>query len=169
MFFPLVVLIVLLALFTTSAFVPTIPIDESPSKLIVPLFIAFGGFPIASVSALVPLSTLIAIFCLLAILLTVIVPFASFVISSPASTIKTIPVLPLPPDTLISPLFFTLPFHALIEISCSRSSFSITAIPDDNEFIGLSSLSTPASPLTIIVPLFSIVLLFDTREDHFIP
>ena len=100
-------LIVLPALFTTSAFIPTIPIDESPSKVIVPLFIALG-VPGASVDT-DPLPTLIAIFCLFSVLLTLIVPAASFVISSAAFVIKTIPVLPLPPETFIIPLFFTLP------------------------------------------------------------
>ena len=104
--FPLVVPIVLLALFTTSAFVPTIPIEESPSRLIVPSFIAFGVSFVASVVT-EPLSTLIAIFCLFSVLLTFIVPL--LVISSSAFTIKTIAVLPLPPDTLIVPLFSTFP------------------------------------------------------------
>ena len=112
--FPLVVPIVLFLLLTTFAFVPTIPIDEFPSKFIVPLFIALGGFPLVSSVANEPLSTLIAIFCLFSVLLTVIVPFVSFVISSAACVINTIPVLPLPPDTLICPLFLTFPFHALI-------------------------------------------------------
>ena len=104
--FPLVVPIVLFLLLTTSAFVPTIPIEESPSKLIVPLFVALGVSFAASV-ATEPLSTLIAMFCLFSALLTFIVPL--LVISSSAFTIKTIAVLPLPPDTLIVPLFSIFP------------------------------------------------------------
>ena len=72
-----------------------------------PSFIAFG-VPEISVATF-PLSTLMAIFCLPAVLLTLIVPLAVFVISSGASTTRTIPVFPLPPETLTIPEFVTFP------------------------------------------------------------
>ena len=115
-----------------------------------------------------------AIFCLPAVLLTLIVPLAVFVISSGASTTRTIPVFPLPPETLTIPEFVTFPWYALIaEAPLPLLLSSITANPEDNEFITFvvpsGRISVPASPDISIVPLLSIVLLFATRVDHFIP
>ena len=121
-----------------------------------------------------PLSTLIAIFCLPAALLTLIVPLDVFVISSAAFTTRTIPVFPLPPETLITPLFVTFPLYALIaELPLPLLLSSITAIPDDNESricaVPFGRSLAPASPDIFRVPLLSIVLLSATRDDHFIP
>ena len=86
----------------------TIPIFCSPLViLIVPLFIAVGNNLVAVSSvATVPKSALIPIFLEP---VTFILPAVSLVILSLALLIKTIPVLPSPPETLIVPLFKTFP------------------------------------------------------------
>ena len=86
----------------------TIPIFWFPSViLIVPLFIAVGNNLVAVSSVTtVPKSALIPIFLEP---VTFIFPLVSLVISSLALLIKTIPVFPAPPETLIVPLFRTFP------------------------------------------------------------
>ena len=86
----------------------TIPIFWFPSViLIVPLFIAVGNnLPAVSSVATVPKSALIPIFLEP---VTFILPAVSLVILSLALLIKTIPVLPAPPETLIILLFRTFP------------------------------------------------------------
>ena len=91
-------------LWATIPIFPSFALVALPETFIVPLFIA-SGVPEAPVGT-APLSTLIPI---LAVPLTFIIPFVSFVISSSASTLRIIPVFPLPPETFIVPLLTTIP------------------------------------------------------------
>ena len=86
----------------------TIAIFCSPSVILMfPLFTAVGEI-LGEVSSVTtePKSTLIPIFLAPVIVIFLLV---ALVISSLALVIKTIPVLPSPPETLIVPLFWTFP------------------------------------------------------------
>ena len=112
------------------------------------MFIAVGN-SLAAVSsvATVPKSALIPIFLEP---VTFILPAVSLVILSLALLIKTIPVFPAPPETLIILLFKTFPVYALIEAFPDKFPSSNIAIPDESEF--------PPAPEMLIFPLFSKVI-----------